>query len=163
MPIDLRSVKPAAGAVKSRKRKGIGTGSGHGGTSTRGHKGSKARSGRQIPAWFEGGQMPLQRRLPKRGFTNVHREEHLIINVGDLEMMTIEGVVDLEALRKEGRLSGSPKRLKVLGDGVLTKPLTIRADAFSKSAVEKVRACGGEVQIIERPRRPKRYVKKVKA
>jgi large subunit ribosomal protein L15 len=163
MAIDLRTIKPAKGAVKKRKRLGIGTGSGHGGTSTRGHKGVKARSGPNIPAWFEGGQMPLQRRLPKRGFTNIHAKEHLIINVGDLEVLEIDGLISIDELKKVGRLSGRIKTLKVLGEGELTKPIQVRADAFSKTAIEKIQATGGSVEIIVKPKRPKRFAKKVKA
>jgi large subunit ribosomal protein L15 len=163
MAMDLTNIKPAKGAVKKRKRLGIGTGSGHGGTSTRGHKGVKARSGPNIPAWFEGGQMPLQRRLPKRGFTNIHAKEQLIINVGDLEMLDIQGTISVEELKKVGRLSGPTKRLKVLGNGDLTRAITVRADLFSKSAIEKIQALGGTVEIIEHKRKPKRFTKKVKA
>ena len=163
MAMNLTSIKPAKGAVKKKKRLGIGTGSGHGGTSTRGHKGVKARSGPNIPAWFEGGQMPLQRRLPKRGFTNIHAVEHEIINVGDLETLEIQGTITFDELKKAGRISGPTRKLKVLGNGELTKAVTVKADAFSKSAIEKIQATGGTVQIIERPRRPKRFTKKVKA
>ena len=109
MAMNLTTIKPARGAVKKRKRLGIGTGSGHGGTSTRGHKGLKARSGPNIPAWFEGGQMPLQRRLPKIGFTNIFRVEYHTINVGDLNETTIDGTIDLAGLKKVGRLSGGMK------------------------------------------------------
>jgi large subunit ribosomal protein L15 len=163
MAISLTNIKPAKGAVKKKKRLGCGTGSGHGGTSTKGHKGVKARSGPNIPAWFEGGQMPLQRRLPKRGFTNNFATEYLTINVGDLDGLKIDGQVDLAALKKVGRLSGATTRLKILGEGELTKALTIRADAFSKGAIAKIQAAGGTVQVIEHPRRPKRFPKKVKA
>ena len=163
MTMNLRTIKPARGATHKKKRLGIGTGSGHGGTSTKGHKGVKARSGPNIPAWFEGGQMPLQRRLPKRGFTNIHAIEHLIVNVGDLERISIQGTITVDALKSAGRLSGRLTKLKVLGQGELTKAVTVRADAFSKSAIEKIQASGGTVEIIEHPRRPKRFTKKVKA
>jgi large subunit ribosomal protein L15 len=162
MALTLTTVKPAKGATKKRKRLGIGTGSGHGGTSTRGHKGVKARSGPNIPAWFEGGQMPLQRRLPKRGFTNIHAVEHAIVNIGDLEKLEIT-TISFDELRKVGRISGQKRKLKVLGNGELTKALTVRADFFSKSAIEKIQATGGTVEIIERIRKPKRFAKKVKA
>jgi len=163
MAMTLTTIKPARGAVKKRKRLGIGTGSGHGGTSTRGHKGLKARSGPNIPAWFEGGQMPLQRRLPKIGFTNIFRVEYHTINVGDLNETTIDGTIDLAGLKKVGRLSGGMKLLKILGNGELTRALTIRADAFTQGALTKIQASGGTVQIIEKPKRPKRFPKKVKA
>jgi len=163
MTMTITTVKPARGAVKKKKRLGIGTGSGHGGTSTRGHKGVKARSGPNIPAWFEGGQMPLQRRLPKIGFTNIFRVEFHTINVGDLNDVTIDGTIDLAGLKKVGRLSGGQKLLKILGDGELSKALTIKADAFTKGAIAKIQAAGGTVQVIEKPKRPKRFPKKAKA
>lgn len=162
-PMQIGNIKPAKGAVKKRKRLGIGTGSGHGGTSTRGHKGVKARSGPNIPAWFEGGQMPLQRRLPKRGFTNIFRKEMHIINVGDLNVVDISGVINVDTLKEVGRLSGNTKLLKVLGNGELSKAITVRADHFSKTAIEKIQASGGKVEIIVKPRRPKRFTKKVRA
>lgn len=161
MAMELTTIKPARGATKKKKRLGCGTGSGHGGTSTRGHKGVKARSGPNIPAWFEGGQMPLQRRLPKRGFTNIFRVEMHTINVGDLNEVDIAGVITLEELKKVGRLSGGQKKLKVLGEGELKKPINVRANAFSKSAIEKIQASGGQVEIIAVPRRPKRFAKRV--
>ena len=163
MAMNLTSIKPARGATKKKKRLGIGTGSGHGGTSTRGHKGVKARSGPNIPAWFEGGQMPLQRRLPKVGFTNIFRVEYHTINVGDMNDLGISGTIDLAGLKKSGRLSGGQKLLKILGDGELTKALTIRADAFTKGAIAKIQAAGGTVEIIEKPKRPKRFAKKAQA
>lgn len=163
MTMNLTTVKPARGAVKKKKRLGCGTGSGHGGTSTRGHKGVKSRSGPNIPAWFEGGQMPLQRRLPKRGFTNIHAREQLIINVGDLERLQLEGEVTLDVLKKRGALSGRVTRLKVLGEGELTRALTVRADAFSRTAIQKIEAGGGKAEVIPEPRRPKRFTRKVKA
>ena len=163
MAMTLTTLKPARGAVKKKKRLGIGTGSGHGGTSTRGHKGVKARSGPNIPAWFEGGQMPLQRRLPKIGFTNIFRVEYHTINVGDLNETELTGTIDLVTLKKSGRLSGGMKLLKILGDGELARPLTIRADAFTKGAITKIQAAGGTVEIIAKPKRPKRFPKKAKA
>jgi large subunit ribosomal protein L15 len=163
MTMNLTNIKPARGAVKKRKRLGCGTGSGHGGTSTRGHKGVKARSGPNIPAWFEGGQMPLQRRLPKRGFTNIHAKGLLIINLRDLERLQLDGEVTLALLKEKGALSGRVTRLKVLGEGELTRALTIRADAFSKTAIQKIEAGGGKAELIVAPRRPKRFTKKVRA
>jgi large subunit ribosomal protein L15 len=163
MAIKITTVKPARGAVKARKRLGCGTGSGHGGTSTRGHKGVKARSGPNIPAWFDGGQMPLQRRLPKVGFTSPRVDEYLRINVGDLNDLAVEGVLDLPALKKAGLLHGRKLKLKVLGMGELTRALTIKADAFSQGAIDKIQKSGGTVQLIEKPRRPKRFAKKPKA
>lgn len=163
MTMNLTSIKPARGAVKKKKRLGRGTGTGHGGTSTRGHKGVKARSGPNIPAWFEGGQMPLQRRLPKRGFTNIHAQEMLIVNVGDLERLQLEGEVTLSLLKEKGALSGRVKKLKILGDGQLNRALTVRADAFSRTAVTKIEAGGGKAEVIAAPRRPKRFARKVKA
>lgn len=161
--MELNQIKPAAGSKRPRKRVGRGIGSGLGKTAGRGHKGQKARAGGFHKVGFEGGQMPLQRRLPKRGFTNNFATEYLTINVGELDGLKIDGLVDLAALKKVGRLSGSTTRLKVLGEGELTKALTIKADAFSKGAITKIQAAGGTVQVIERPRRPKRFPKKVKA
>ena len=136
----IGTIRPASGATQTRKRRGKGPASGLGGTSGKGHKGKKARSGGKIPAWFEGGQMPLQRRLPKIGFTNIFRVEYHTINVGDLNETKLNGTIDLTALKKSGRLSGGMKLLKILGDGELARPLTIRADAFTKGAITKIQA-----------------------
>jgi len=132
---------------KNRKRIGRGTGSGHGKTSCRGHKGQKARSGGNISAAFEGGQMPLYRKLPKRGFTNIFRKEYDTINIRDLEKFDANSVVDQEALKAAG-LIGKHNCFKVLGNGEITKVLTVQAHMFSKGAQEKIEKAGGKVEIL---------------
>jgi large subunit ribosomal protein L15 len=146
----LNELKPPRGAVKKRKRRGIGTGSGHGGTSTRGHKGQFSRSGGSIPAWFEGGQMPLQRRLPKRGFTNHFRRAFQVINVGDLVRFDAGAEVTVATLREAGLVRRSGLPVKLLAEGTLDRALTIRVHAASKAAQEKVGQSGGRVEILER-------------
>ncbi|MBO7507907.1 MAG: 50S ribosomal protein L15 [Paludibacteraceae bacterium] len=153
--MDLSNLKPAAGATKSRKRIGRGPGSGLGGTSTRGHKGAKSRSGYSKKIGFEGGQMPLQRRLPKYGFKNINRIEYKAINLGDIQAVATEknvDAVDLNVLVAAGM--ASPKDLiKVLGDvrkGQLTSKLTVSAHAFSNSAKEAIEALGGTIVILEK-------------
>ena len=153
--MDLSNLKPAAGATKSRKRIGRGPGSGLGGTSTRGHKGAKSRSGYSKKIGFEGGQMPLQRRLPKYGFKNINRVEYKAINLGDIQAVATEknvDAVDLNVLVAAGM--ASPKDLiKVLGDvrkGQLTSKLTVSAHAFSNSAKEAIEALGGTIVILEK-------------
>ncbi|MCR5497092.1 MAG: 50S ribosomal protein L15 [Paludibacteraceae bacterium] len=153
--MDLSNLKPAAGSVKSRKRIGRGPGSGLGGTSTRGHKGAKSRSGYSKKIGFEGGQMPLQRRLPKYGFKNINRVEYKAINLGDIQAVATEmkvDAVDVNVLVSAGL--ASPKSLiKVLGDvrkGQLTSKLTVSAHAFSNSAKEAIEAQGGTIVILEK-------------
>ena len=155
----LGSLKPAKGATKNRKRIGRGTGSGHGGTSTRGHKGQKARTGNNFRPWFEGGQMPLQRRLPKRGFTNVHAKPVEIVNVGDLAGLGSE-TITAAVLKVRGLISNPSASLKVLGNGELTEAVTVRAHACSAGARQKIEAAGGKVELIVVPRRPKRFKKR---
>ena len=157
----LGELKPAKGAVKKRRRVGRGPGSGTGTQAGKGHKGQKSRSGASHRAWFEGGQMPLQRRLPKRGFTNVHAKPVSIVNVADLERIG-ETTVDAEVLAKRGVIRSAKPRLKVLGNGELKTAVNVRAHAFSESARQKIEAAGGTVDVIEIPRRPKRYMKKEK-
>ncbi len=144
----LHDLKPLKGAKKNRKRVGRGNGSGHGGTSTRGHKGQNARSGGPKKAGFEGGQMPLQRRLPKRGFTNIFRKEYAILNLAQLDRLTDLNEVDPEILRQRGVIKGMKSGLKILGNGELGRPVKVKAHRFSKSAVEKIQAAGGEVEIL---------------
>ncbi len=144
----LGELKPAAGSRRKRKRVGCGPGSGHGSTSCRGVKGQKSRSGSSIPAWFEGGQMPLQRRLPKRGFTNIFRVERHIVNVRDLERFEANSEVDVETLLDAGLIPNLNRPVKLLGDGELTRPLKIRVHACSASAREIVEKAGGEVHLI---------------
>lgn len=144
--MELNSLSPALGSTKNRKRIGRGTGSGHGKTATKGHKGQKARSGGSIKAGFEGGQMPLQRRLPKRGFRPMDRTEYLVVNLQQLDVFDAGACVDREALASKGLLKKSSLPVKVLAAGEITKPLTIKADKFSKTAREKIQAAGGTVE-----------------
>jgi large subunit ribosomal protein L15 len=148
MEININSLKPAAGSTRNRKRIGRGTGSGHGKTATKGHKGQKARSGGSIKPGFEGGQMPMQRRLPKRGFNPLARKEFAVVNLGQLDMFPADSVVDVEALLKSGLVSKVRDGVKVLADGELTKALTVKAHKFSASAKEKIVAAGGTVEEI---------------
>jgi large subunit ribosomal protein L15 len=146
--MELNSIKPAAGASKNRKRIGRGPGSGHGKTATKGHKGQKARSGGSIKAGFEGGQMPMQRRLPKRGFTPLTRKDYAIVNLGQLEIFEAGSGVDAAALLKSGLVSSVRDGIKVLATGDLTKALTVKAHKFSAAAKEKILAAGGTVEEI---------------
>jgi large subunit ribosomal protein L15 len=143
--MDLSNLKPAKGSVKSEKRIGRGQGSGHGGTSTRGHKGAKSRSGYSKKVGFEGGQMPLQRRVPKYGFKNVNRVEYKGINVSTLQQIaekTKVDIIDIEVLIGAGFISKNDN-VKILGNGSLTVKLEVKAHAFSKKAVELIEAVGG--------------------
>jgi len=144
----LEDLKPNQGATKKTKRVGRGVGSGHGKTATKGHKGQKARSGGVKPAGFEGGQMPLQRRIPKRGFTNIFREEYSVVNLSDLEKIGGSEPITPEVLQHHGLVKNVKAGVKVLGMGELKKALTVRAHKFSKSASEKIQAAGGKVEVI---------------
>ena len=146
--MDLSNLQPALGSHRDRKRIGRGHGSGTGKTSGKGHKGQKARSGGSIKAGFEGGQMPLQRRLPKRGFNSLNRTEYALVNLRDLELFEAGSVVDIEALGKAGLVGQLKDGVKVLGDGDPSKALTVRAHKFSKSAQDKIAAAGGTVEVI---------------
>lgn len=146
--MDLSNLKPAIGSTKSRKRIGRGAGSGTGKTAGKGHKGQKARSGGSIKAGFEGGQMPLQRRLPKRGFTPLVKKVYALVNLRDLELFDAGTVVDFEALGSAGLVKALGDGIKILGDGELTKALTVKAHKFSKSAVAKIEAAGGKAEVI---------------
>ncbi len=144
----LEDLKPALGSKKSKKRVGRGPGSGHGKTACKGHKGQKARSGGAKGAGFEGGQMPLQRRLPKRGFKNYpFKKEFSVINLKDL-LVVKEETITPELLQKAGIVNDLKDGLKVLGEGNINKPLIIRAHAFSKSAIDKITAAGGRAEVI---------------
>jgi large subunit ribosomal protein L15 len=148
--MNLSDLAPAPGATKKRKRIGRGPGSGHGKTSGKGHKGRGARSGGNTPPGYEGGQMPLQRRLPKRGFHNPFREEYSVVNLGQLDAGFEAGaVVDAEALRARG-LVRNRRRIKILADGTLTKSLTVKADKFSATAKQKLEAAGGNAEVVAR-------------
>ena len=148
--LDLSKLKPADGSKKTRKRVGRGSGSGLGKTSGRGHKGQKARSGarRKIKAWNEGGQMPLQRRVPKRGFRNLFRVEYQPVNVERLGKCS-EGEVTPDTLKELGIIKSTRKPVKILGVGKLEKALTVKAAAFSKSAREKIEAAGGKIEVTQ--------------
>jgi large subunit ribosomal protein L15 len=146
----LHELKPAPGARQSRKRVGRGPGSGLGKTAGRGHKGQKSRSGYSRMRGFEGGQMPLHRRLPKRGFTNIFRTEYRTVNVDRLNAFEAGSVVDPEALQRAGLLRKGDGRVKVLGDGDLGVALTVRAHRFTESAAQKIQAAGGKAESIER-------------
>lgn len=142
--MDLSNLTYADGAVKEAKRVGRGHGSGNGKTAGRGHKGQHARSGAKFRAWFEGGQMPLQRRIPKRGFTNIFKKEFEVVNVGDLEKIN-ESVATPESLYQAKLIRKRRRFIKVLGNGEMKKSIEVQAHAFSASAVEKIEAAGGKV------------------
>lgn len=146
--MELNSLKPAIGSTKNKKRIGRGTGSGHGKTATKGHKGQKARSGGSIKAGFEGGQMPMQRRLPKRGFTPLMRKEYAVVNIGQLDIFEAGTSVDMEALLKSGLVGKALDGIKILATGDLTKPLSVKAHKFSAAAKEKIVAAGGTIEEI---------------
>lgn len=143
----IDELKPASGSNKKRKRVGRGDGSGHGKTSGRGHKGQGARSGGNVQPGFEGGQMPLQRRLPKRGFHNPFRVQMSVVNLAQLEALS-ENEVTPESMAQHGLIAGKGRRVKVLGDGALTRPLSVKAHGFSAAAKEKIEAAGGKVELI---------------
>ena len=145
----MHELAPAFGSTKESKRIGRGHGSGQGKTAGKGHKGQKARAGRGIRAGFEGGQMPLQRRVPKRGFNNIFATEWAAINVSALEVFEDGSVVDAQALQSAGIIKKAVNPVKVLGNGKLTKKLTVKLDAFSASAAEKINAVGGKAEVIE--------------
>jgi large subunit ribosomal protein L15 len=144
----LSTLRPAVGSRKPRKRVGRGPGSGHGKTSSRGHKGAKARAGGGPALGFEGGQMPLQRRLPKRGFTNVFRIDYQIVNISDLNAFEPQAVITREALWRSGKIKSASKPLKILGNGDLGRVLIVQADKFSKTARQKIETAGGTAEEI---------------
>ncbi len=150
--MDLSNLKPAAGSVKTRKRIGRGPGSGLGGTSTRGHKGAKSRSGYSKKIGFEGGQMPLQRRLPKFGFKNINRVEYKAINISTLQAIADAkkvDAIDFNTMIEAGIVSAK-NLVKILGSGTLTSKLTVSAHAFSESAKAAIEAVGGSVVILKK-------------
>ena len=144
----LHEISPAAGSTTAPKRLGRGVGSGLGKTSGKGHKGSKARSGGGKAQGFEGGQMKLVRRIPKRGFTNIYEKEYATINLSALEAFEDGAVVDAQALKNAGIVKNAKDGIKVLGNGELTKKLTVKAAKFSKSAAEKIEGNGGKAEVI---------------
>lgn len=148
--MDLSSIKPAAGSVKKNKRLGRGTGSGKGGTSTRGHKGAQSRSGYSAKRGFEGGQMPLQRRVPKFGFKNINRLEYKAINLDVLqELLHAQGteVIDIDYMKQHGLISRNDQ-VKILGRGEFTTKVEIKAHAFSASSVAAIEKAGGKATVI---------------
>ncbi|HYM61153.1 MAG TPA: 50S ribosomal protein L15 [Thermoanaerobaculia bacterium] len=147
--MELNNLKPKKGSRHAKKRVGRGPGSGHGKTSGRGEKGQKSRSGFSRMLGFEGGQMPLHRRLPKRGFTNIFKKEYAVVNLADLERFDSGASVDEATLRRAGLVKGSNDGIKVLGNGELTKSLTVHAAKFSESARKKIEAAGGTCQEIQ--------------
>ena len=144
----IEDIKPAVGSHKRSKRVGRGVGSGHGKTSCKGHKGQKARSGGTTGLGFEGGQMPLQRRLPKRGFKNRSRIEYAVINLDKINALKGLDVITPETLIEKRIIRDIKDGLKVLGDGKLERPVTVKATAFSASATEKITAAGGKAEVI---------------
>ena len=148
--MNLSSLKPPAGQKKARKRIGRGMGSGHGKTATRGSKGQRAGTGFRLMRGFEGGQMPLHRRLPKRGFTNIFKKQFTVVNLGRLEKLegdtfTMDRLVELGLVKKPG------EAVKILGSGQLTRKITVEAHQFSKSALEKIQKAGGDVRVVGTP------------
>ncbi|MDR1872679.1 MAG: 50S ribosomal protein L15 [Deltaproteobacteria bacterium] len=144
----LHDLKPAPGSKKEPKRKGRGESSGQGKTAGRGHKGQKSRSGGGVGVGFEGGQMPLQRRLPKRGFTNLFKKTYSLVNLADLEPFAAHSVIDAEVLVASGIIRKVDQPIKLLANGLLTKPLTVKAQAASKQALAKMAELGGQVEIL---------------
>jgi len=144
----LHELKPAEGTKKSRKRLGRGTATGQGKTAGRGMNGQKSRSGGKVRVGFEGGQMPLYRRLPKIGFTNIFRKEYAVVNLSDLERFDNGTVVNPDVLKDTGLVKAMLGGVKILGNGDLTKNLTVQAHKFSKTAAEKIAAAGGKVEVI---------------
>lgn len=145
----LNELKPAKGARKTKKRVGRGPGSGRGKTSGRGHKGQKSRSGGSIPPWFEGGQMPLARRMPIKGFNNPAGKVYEAINLRDLERSGLEGTVTVDVLRAAGVVTGSKKPVKILAMGELSRSMDLKVHAVSAKAKEKIEAAGGTVELIK--------------
>ena len=146
--MELHKLSPVEGSTHVGKRKGRGHGSGNGKTGGRGHKGQKARSGGKVRAGFEGGQMPLVRRVPKRGFNNIFAKPLTAINVAVLNRFEDGAVVDAAALIEKGIIAECPYGLKVIANGNLTKKLTVKAAAFSESAKEKIEQAGGKAEVI---------------
>jgi large subunit ribosomal protein L15 len=144
----LGILKPPEGSRSRKKRIGRGIGSGHGKTACRGTKGQSSRAGRGTPRGFEGGQMPLQRRVPKRGFTNIFKKKFALVNVNDLNRFEANSVVDVEALQKVGLIKGIHDGVKILGKGKITVPLTLRVHRVSKGAAEKIEAAEGKIEVL---------------
>jgi large subunit ribosomal protein L15 len=147
--LDLSNLKPAAGSRKKKKRVGRGNASGMGTTSGRGSKGQKARSGGSVPQWFEGGQMPIYRRLPKRGFKNfLFRKEYTVVNIRDLSLFEKGAVVDRKALKDKGKIPNLSVAVKLLAQGDIDFPLTVKLDKASQAAVDKIAKAGGTFEAL---------------
>ncbi len=146
-PLNLSELKPASGAKRQRKRVGRGPGSGLGKTSGRGHKGQKSRSGVSLKAWMEGGQMPLQRRIPKRGFRNKFKTVYQVVNLDRLNSIDADEITP-DVLKEKGVINTLSLPVKILGNGKLESAKTVKASAFSKSAEEKIKEVGGNVEVI---------------
>ena len=144
----IHDLAPLKGSKRKEKRVGRGPGSGHGKTSCRGHKGQKARSGGTAPPGFEGGQMPIQRRLPKRGFANIFKKAFAVVNMKDLGSFEPNTTLDIEALKKAGLVRKGEATVKVLGKGDILHPLTVKVNHVSKAAQEKIESAGGTVQLL---------------
>jgi large subunit ribosomal protein L15 len=144
----IHELSPSRGSRRKAKRVGRGAGSGHGKTSCRGHKGQKSRSGGRVSPGFEGGQMPLQRRLPKRGFTNIFKKKYAVINIKDLNRFGPDTRLDMQAIKDSGLVKRTEDRVKLLGDGNISHPVLIKVHHASKAAREKVEAAGGAVEIL---------------
>jgi large subunit ribosomal protein L15 len=145
----LSELVPAPGSRKKRKRVGRGPGSGHGKTSCKGHKGQKSRSGGGTKPGFEGGQMPLQRRLPKRGFTNIFAKQYAVVNISTLERISASDITP-EVLKNEGIIRNIRDGVKILGNGEITRAVTVKAHAFSASAKEKITSAKGSAEVIQK-------------
>jgi large subunit ribosomal protein L15 len=148
MSLELHGLKPAKGANKKRKRVGRGPGSGHGKTATRGEKGQKSRSGFSQKAGFEGGQMPLHRRIPKHGFTNKFAKEYAVLNVKELNSFDDGTEITPELLTQKGLVKKGKDGVRILGEGELSRKLTVRAHHFSESARQKIEQAGGSVEVV---------------
>lgn len=146
--LNLNKLSPPKGAVKKPKRIGRGAGSGHGGTSTKGHKGQQSRAGGRTHPWFEGGQMPLQRRLPKRGFRSPAKVEYQVVNLESLAKCAGQETIAPLSLKNAGLIRNADKPVKILGQGGLKSAFTIQAHAFSKSALKKIQEAGGKAEKI---------------
>lgn len=144
----MSDLKLPEGARRKKKRVGRGPGSGSGKTAGKGHKGQKARAGAKVPPWFEGGQMPLQRRIPKRGFYNPFKKEYVIVNVGELKGFSAGEVVTPDRLREKGLIKKIGDGVKILGEGEIQVPLEVEARKFSQTAAAKIEAAGGKVKVV---------------
>lgn len=144
----LSDLGPAPGSKHKKKRVGRGPGSGWGKTAGRGHKGQRSRAGGGVKPGFEGGQMPLTRRIPKRGFTNIFKQAYIIVNLRDLSGFAPDSVVDDEALRRAGVVKGKAGAIKLLGQGEVSAPLTVRVQAVSAQAKARIEAAGGRVEVV---------------